>query len=502
MQRSLAALALVVALGAPPLLGVPPLAQLPGVLGCVSETGTAGTCADGRELDGARGVAVSPDGRNVYVASLTSGAVAVFDVDPLTGSLTQKAGLDGCVSESGSGMTCEDGLALVGAAGVAVSPDGISVYVASQVSDAVAVFDRDPVTGALQQKAGIAGCFSEDGTGGQCTNGAALNGATGVAVSSDGRNVYVAAFDSDAVVVFERDVTSGALAQDTCWSEDGTGGDCFKGVALDDASSVAVAPDGRSVYVASQVSDAIARFDRNVNTGALDQPASPDGCVSETGTGGDCIDGDGLDGAFAVAVAPGGRSVYVAARVSEAVVVLDRNASTGALTWAECESELGGACETSVALGDAFAVAVAPDGESVYVAAPLDDAITVFDRNVDDGLLKQKSGLGACVAETGGACADGKALDNAGAVAVSPDGRNVYVAAFLSDAIAVFDRDVPSYDIDGDGQIDPLTDGLLLLRFMFGFTGATLVTGAVDLANCTRCTAGEIEAYITSLSGP
>ena len=113
------------------------------------------------------------------------------------------------------------------------------------------------------------------------------------------------------------------------------------------------------------------------------------------------------------------------------------------------------------------------------------------------GALSQLGGTSGCVSEDGwgGECADGKALDSAGAVAVSPDGRNVYVASFLSDAVAAFDRDVPSYDIDGDGQLDPLTDGLLLLRFLFGFTGAPLVAGAVDLVNCTRCTALEIEAY-------
>jgi hypothetical protein len=61
---------------------------------------------------------------------------------------------------------------------------------------------------------------------------------------------------------------------------------------------------------------------------------------------------------------------------------------------------------------------------------------------------------------------------------------------------------VAAYDIDGDGQSEPLTDGLLLLRYLFSFTGAPLVTGAVDLVNCTRCTALTIEPYIESLLGP
>lgn len=85
---------------------------------------------------------------------------------------------------------------------------------------------------------------------------------------------------------------------------------------------------------------------------------------------------------------------------------------------------------------------------------------------------------------------------------VSSDGRNVYASSSTSDGVAAFTRDVPAYDIDGDGEHDPLTDGLLLLRYLFGFTGSTLITGAVDLANCTRCTAAEIEAYIEALLGP
>jgi hypothetical protein len=54
-------------------------------------------------------------------------------------------------------------------------------------------------------------------------------------------------------------------------------------------------------------------------------------------------------------------------------------------------------------------------------------------------------------------------------------------------------------DIDGDGEVGVLTDGLLVLRSEFGFVGATLVTGAVDLVNCTRCSSIAIESYLTSL---
>ena len=56
-------------------------------------------------------------------------------------------------------------------------------------------------------------------------------------------------------------------------------------------------------------------------------------------------------------------------------------------------------------------------------------------------------------------------------------------------------------DIDGNGSTQPLTDGLLVLRFFFGFTGATLTTGAVDLGGCERCDSTTIEPYLAGLSG-
>jgi DNA-binding beta-propeller fold protein YncE len=271
-----------------------------------------------------------------------------------------------------------------------------------------------------------------------------------------------------------------------------------------------VSPDGRSVYVASYGSDAVAIFDRDESTGGLTQKGGVAGCVSWTGTGGACANGVALDWPSSVVVSPDGKSVYVALTSSDAVAVFDRDPSSGELTQkagvAGCVSwtGTGGFCTNGVALDGATSVAVSPDARSVYVAMLDSNAVAVFDRDAASGTLAQKAGVAACVSETGtaGACANGVGLDSANSVAVSPDGRSVYVASTLSDAVAIFDREVPVYDIDGDGQFDALTDGLLLLRYGFGFTGATLVTGAVDLANCTRCTAAAIEAYIQALLAP
>ncbi len=51
-----------------------------------------------------------------------------------------------------------------------------------------------------------------------------------------------------------------------------------------------------------------------------------------------------------------------------------------------------------------------------------------------------------------------------------------------------------TWDIDGDGDVRPLTDGLLNLRYHFGFRGETLIDRAIG-TNATRISAAEIESY-------
>jgi hypothetical protein len=53
-------------------------------------------------------------------------------------------------------------------------------------------------------------------------------------------------------------------------------------------------------------------------------------------------------------------------------------------------------------------------------------------------------------------------------------------------------------DVDLDGTLAPLTDGLLVLRYFFGFTGTTLVTGALG-NGATRTDPALIVAYLDSI---
>ena len=87
----------------------------------------------------AASVALSPDGEHVYVAA-AGGSVAVFSRDPTSGALA-------FVDKEEDGEAGVDGLG--GAGTVVVSPDGGHVYVASYFDDALAVFSRNPTSGAL-----------------------------------------------------------------------------------------------------------------------------------------------------------------------------------------------------------------------------------------------------------------------------------------------------------------------------------------------------------------
>jgi hypothetical protein len=80
----------------------------------------------------------------------------------------------------------------------------------------------------------------------------------------------------------------------------------------------------------------------------------------------------------------------------------------------------------------------------------------------------------------------------AGAVSPGADRETApEIEAYIASILA-------SLDIDGSGSAQPLTDGLLILRYLFGFRGATLVAGAVA-PGAPRDTPAEIEAYIETL---
>ena len=86
------------------------------------------------------------------------------------------------------------------------------------------------------------------------------------------------------------------------------------------------------------------------------------------------------------------------------------------------------------------------------------------------------------------------------------DGSALVTGTVASDATYTASADIESRiatlgdlaDIDGNGTIDALTDGLLTLRYLFGLEGDTLIAGVVA-SDATRTTAVDIEAHLKTL---
>lgn len=348
--------------------------------GCIDDNDSGGdACAtSGDGLGGGVSPAVSPDGRSVYGISFSDDSIVRFDRDTTTGALTYQ----GCIDDNDEGpdscATATDGLN--GAIEVDVSPDGSSVYVVTDGDAAIVTFNR-AAGGALTP----AGCIEDDDTGADaaCPKISALGGAGAVEVSPDGKSVYVTSFSDDAIVRFDR-AGGGALTAQGCIDDNDFSADtcAVSADGLDNAIGVAVTPDNRSVYVAANGDDALARFDRDPATGAL----TAQGCLGDNDSGSDtgCSNtADGLDGIFHVVSSPGGATIYTSAQQDQAVSRFDRNTS-GALTVSGCVDDNDTGPDACVASTDGLAGAgwsdVSADGRSLYAGAGGDSAIVTFGR--------------------------------------------------------------------------------------------------------------------------
>jgi DNA-binding beta-propeller fold protein YncE len=428
------------------------LAQLKGSRGClVDRSKPASGCGTARALKGpgpfmgSRAIALSPNGRSVYVASSDSDAIAIFRRDSRTGVLTQPKGAAGCIAVKGAGG-CATAVGLDGPNSVAVSPDGRNVYATSRASNSISVFHRNHQTGALTQLPAAAGCTSGLPVP-VCAAGRGLVGPDVVVVSPDGHNVYIGSFFGNAVAVFDRDPSSGALIQPGdstgCIAEAIAG--CAPGIALGAPEGMAISSDGASVYVASALSNAVAVLARNTSTGTLTQPSGGSGCIVDSPLTG-CTTGVQLSGANAVAIGPGDGDAYVTSLFSNSVTSFTRSASTGALVQKEgtagCLVYLRAVgCSFGRALIAPEGLAVSPDGSSVYVAAFKTGAIDVLDRGRKSGAVAQNPGRPGCLAPPSVAgCTRARALRGVSSIALSPDGRYLYSTSFGSNAVDVFRR--------------------------------------------------------------
>ena len=274
---------------------------------------------------------------------------------------------------------------------VAIAPDGKSVYVLASPAGSGDV---------LQYDVGAGGSLSPKTP----ASVAAGTSPEGLAISPDGRSVYVA----NQLSISQYDVgAGGALSPKTPPTINVPGADL---------QQVAVSPDGRSVYVVDFSGGDVLQYD--VGAGGVLSPKTPATAASGTSPEG-------------IAVSPDGTSVYVVNRGEKDVALLHVGAG-GTL------SKVG----TTVAGSEPTVVAVSPDGKNVYIVdrnggPPFVGSVLQYDVGSGGVLLpKTPSALTAGVNPTG--------------LAISPDGKSVYVSNDES-------GDVSQYDVGAGGALSPKT---------------------------------------------
>ena len=240
---------------------------------------------------------------------------------------------------------------LIGVQAITISPDGKHLYAASELDNSLAVYSRDLATGALTWVATYT-----DGLGGN----EYLAGAYEMAVSPDGKHVYLAAYIDDAITVFSRNATTGALTRFYVYQDGGSA------LRLDGVNSLVVSPDNNEVYAVSRLDDTLTVFHRNTSTGALTWAEHYIDATAGV---------DGLDGARALAIDPAGGAVYVASQFDHALAYFLRDPATGLLKFVHAYKDNTPGID---GLNVADALSVSPDGKTIYVSGYGDDAVAAF----------------------------------------------------------------------------------------------------------------------------
>ncbi len=462
---------------------------LSGSNGCLVAPGSASDgvsgCGVGKGLVGASAVAASPDGANLYVASgfagstdaSSFGSVAVLKRDPGTGAISEVGCLssDGTDGRDGASGACAPTPSLLGADGVAVSPDGATVFVTSSFSGAVVAFARDPATGLLTRR----GCFQfRPPAGAGCPPANVFSSSAAVVAGANNKAIYIAAPTQGSISTLMAGLAgsspgagAGATGSEStvaslfgssppppflanpCVAVNGFDGACGVGIATQGLDALALSPEGAQLYGAAPGSSAVDVF-TPAATGALTESS----CLKVDPPPGLCTASRLLQAPTQLAISPDGRNVYVAdsSEGHGRVDVLSRDPSTGALADASCVDFLPPAekpeerskeeegeeskpeplppdvCERVAGLDVVDTVAVSGDGSAVYAIGG--SSAVVFSRDQATGKLTEV----ACAASSDGRCTSYPSLSGVEGAVVSPDGRDVYVASGKDNAVVGF----------------------------------------------------------------
>jgi len=477
--------------------------QVAGLNGCYTDDGSSasGGPASCRRIRGggdSTTLVVSPDGRFAYLDGYGSGGgnpaeavpvLSVFSRDARTGVLHQLAGKAGCLSDSGgspAGLhTCTSvrDLSTGDATSIAISADGRFVYVASQYEPSqghevggIAVFSRSLKTGILRELAGKAGCVTANGSSnkgpGTCARAREVDDVSNVHITPDQKYLYASNYDGQpysGIAIFRRNAETGALTQlagkEGCITAGGVTAQskvtqiCRAMPNIGSPWDVAT-PGNTFAYIPDQSDNLVQAFWRDAK-GGLKPLTGTGACVSDTGSSplgpNTCVAGRGLYDVERAVLSKNGAHLYTNGYTAPSpIAVLDRNRTTGLLSQrsgaAACYSVDGTtgdsalSCRTDAALGGGYAGALSPSGQRLYYAeygsGGFSGGLVVFRVVRDSGRFAELGGKLGCVTSDGkdaagpGMCQRGRAVG--GAYQVFVYGSDVYLASSSENGVALF----------------------------------------------------------------
>lgn len=382
-------------------------------------------------LDQTPALAVSDDGAFVYAAGSNDAAVVVFNRDLNSGVLSH-------VETVQQGVNGADGL--TGINDVVVAKDGHSVYTLGLNQSAIGVYQRNPGTGELSFQIKVD----------QSMTGVDLSGLSAIVVSPDNQHVYASSSSQNKLFVFARNHTVGSPN----YGELNLIGSLSHGeqnvVGLLSPASLNITADGRHVYVAAEQADALLWFGRDSETGLLtfggiisDQSGETDGLNGVL----DIALSDDGSSVFAAASQDHAISVYQRRADSQCpasgVGNISLNSdSTGVPVSVAAQGQLifrltaEVASDASGQIVNEAGVYACPQNHSGVITECVGSE-TLIDNNTDTDTNEVNTSADLSITKT-----DGLALYDGllGAVRVTGDNKNLYTAARGDNAVGIFTR--------------------------------------------------------------
>jgi uncharacterized repeat protein (TIGR01451 family) len=400
------------------------------------------------QFDGLAGVVkLTGNNENIYVAAKGDNAIGIFarndnGAEPDFGNLT-------FVESITNGVDGVSGLLAV--SDVILSSDGKTLYAAGTGDSSIVVFSRDLTDGSLIFLEKLSsGLFSVEG----------IEGVKSLALSADGNHLYATGPLTNSMAVFSIDQTSGGLTFEQSLQNSVAGAS-----GLISVTDVAVSIDGKYVYLTSGIDNSFSVFLRNPNSESISFGQLTYLATYTNGTDGVA----GIAGASAIALlqSNGTDYVYILGAGEQSVALFSRvTGGSSELSFVEFKQN-GTSNVEGLTLGQDLVISA--DGLSLYVAGFTEKALVQFDRNETDGTLEFVNALndGDMLLQPG-EFIDG--LEGASGLFTPMDGSHVYVVAALDNSLATFSRDNTGLVnqngniafqqalIDGEGGVSPGTE--------------------------------------------